>query len=140
MKLLTLISLLSILLLCNCGAEDAIDELVITISGNISDDGQSVEGALIILVDNPNLTDGVSLANGSVSLANGNYTIVGVEEGNYYVVAVDDVNDNFQYDMGVDRFGFYGVDPSQLDILPDLVRVTGQDVADVDVVVLLESF
>ncbi|MEO9484729.1 MAG: carboxypeptidase-like regulatory domain-containing protein [Ekhidna sp.] len=137
MKLLSLISLLLLLSFSHCNVKDQIDELFLDISGNVSDDGQVVEGALIVLLDSPTLTDGVSLSNGSVTGANGNYTILRVKEGNYYVVAVDDVNNNFEFDQGVDRFGFHGVDPNQLDLLPTLVNVSAEDVENIDITYLI---
>lgn len=137
MRLLLLLSFLSILVFSNCGAEDAIDALFIDISGSVSDDGQPVEGALMLLVDSPNLSDGVSLSNASLSNANGDYAIVGVEAGDYYVVAVDDVNDNLEFDLGTDRFGFYGADPGQLDLVPNLVTITTLDVEDIDITYLI---
>ncbi|MEM7297116.1 MAG: carboxypeptidase-like regulatory domain-containing protein [Bacteroidota bacterium] len=132
-KLLTLLSLLSLLIFCHCGAEEVIDELFIDISGNVSDDGQPVGGAVIILLDSPNLTDGVSLSNASISNADGSYVVINVQAGDYYVVAIDDMNDNFEYDMGTDRIGFHGVDPGQLDLAPDQVSVSMVDVEGIDI-------
>lgn len=137
MKLLSLLSLLFLLSFSHCGVKDALDELFIDISGNVSDDGQAVEGALIILLDSPNITDGVSLSNGSVTGANGNYTIVGAQKGDFYVVAVDDVNDNFEFDLGTDRFGFHGVDITQLDLLPVQITVSETDLESIDITYLI---
>ncbi len=120
----------------NCNVKDAIDELFIDISGNVSEDGIDVEGALIFLVDSPNLADGLSLSNGSITGANGNYTILNVEAGDYYVVAVDDVNGNFEYDSDTDRFGFFGVDIEGLDLVPDQVSVTDEDIENIDITYL----
>ena len=117
--------------------KDAIDEVFIDISGNISDDGQPVSGAAILLLSSPDLTEGVSLSNGSISGADGNYTILGAEAGSYYVVAVDDVNDNFEFDKGVDRFGFHGVNADQLDLLPTQITVSAEDVENIDITYLI---
>lgn len=138
MKLLSLLSLLFLLSFSHCGVKDALDELFTNITGNVSNDGVAVEGALIILLDSPNLADGVSLSNGSVTSAGGNYTILSVQAGDYYVVAVDDVNGNFEFDLGTDRFGFHGVDPSQLDLLPVQVTVGTDGLADIDITYLIE--
>lgn len=139
MKLLSIISLLLCLMIfSHCNVKDAIDELLVDITGNVSNDGQAVEGALIILLDSPNLMDGVSLSNGSVTGVDGNYTILKVDDGDYYVVAVDDVNENFEFDLGTDRFGFHGVDPSQLDLLPVQVTVSGADAENIDITYLIE--
>lgn len=137
MKLLSILSLLLLLSFSHCNVKDAIDEVFIDVSGNVSDDGQAVGGALILLLSSPDITDGVSLSNGIVSGADGNYTIFGVEEGDYYVVAVDDVNDNFEFDEGTDRFGFHGVDLTQLDLLPVQISVSVEDVENIDITYLI---
>ncbi|MEP1096955.1 MAG: carboxypeptidase-like regulatory domain-containing protein [Cyclobacteriaceae bacterium] len=137
MKLLCLLSLLLLLSFSHCNVKDTVDELFVDISGNVSDDGEAVEGALIILLDSPNITDGVSLSNGSVTNANGNYTIVNAAEGAYYVVAVDDVNNNFEFDKGTDRFGFHGVDLAQVSLLPVQISVSAEDVENIDITYLI---
>lgn len=137
MKLLSVLSLLLLLSFSHCNVKDTIDEVFIDISGNVSEDGQAVSGALILLLNSPDITDGVSLSNGSVSGANGGYTILGVKEGDYYVLAVDDANNNFEFDKGTDRFGFHGVDPSQTDLLPVQISVSTEDVENIDIIYLI---
>jgi len=137
MKFLSLLSLLLLLSFSHCNVKDAIDEVFIDISGNVSNDGQAVGGAVILLLSGPDITDGVSLSNGSVSSADGNYTIINAEEGTYYVVAVDDVNNNFEFDKGTDRFGFHGVDPDQIDLLPAQISVSTEDVENIDITYLI---
>ncbi|MEP5611487.1 MAG: carboxypeptidase-like regulatory domain-containing protein [Cyclobacteriaceae bacterium] len=139
MRVLSLLSLMLLLsVFSHCDVKDALDEVFIDISGNVSEDGAAVEGALILLLDSPDITDGVSLSNGSATGAGGDYTIVGVKEGSYYVVAVDDVNNNFEFDKDTDRFGFHGVDPSQADLLPALVTVSSDDVENIDIIYFIE--
>ncbi len=133
MRLLTIISIVLLLSIENCNVKDEIDKLFIDVSGNVSEDGVPVSGALVILLSNPSITDGVSIENGSITESDGNYTIISVDEGDYYVVAVDDVNGNLQYDEGIDRFGFHGVDTQGLDILPDQISVSDEDVENIDV-------
>ncbi|MEQ9401936.1 MAG: hypothetical protein RIM99_00005 [Cyclobacteriaceae bacterium] len=137
MKILSLLSLLLLLVFSHCGVKDSIDELFVDISGNVSDNDQPVEGALIILLNSPAITDGVSLSNGSITGADGNYTIINAEEGDFYVVAVDDVNNNFEFDAGTDRFGFHGVHLTQLDLVPDQISVSTTDVENIDITYLI---
>ena len=137
MKLLSLLSLLLLLSFSHCNVKDAIDEVFIDVSGNVSDDGQAVAGAVMLLVTGPDLADGVPLSNGSITGSDGNYTIINAEAGDYYVAAVDDVNNNLQFDKGTDRFGFHGVDPNQLDLLPVQISVSTADVENIDITYLI---
>jgi len=126
-------SLSTILMLWHC---DQVDAILIDISGNVSADGTPVSGALVLLVEGANLANGVSLANGSLSLGNGNFVIIEPDKGKYYVVAIDDVNDNLQYDQGVDRFGFYGMNPAASDFTPQRITVGSTDLEGINIVSL----
>ena len=134
--LLTFISIVLLLGIENCNVKEEIDKLFIGVSGNVSENGEAVVGALVLLITSPSIADGVMLSNGSITDANGNYTIFNVDDGDYYVVAIDDVNDNFQYDSDTDRFGFHGVDLTALNIDPDQITVAGEDVDNIDVTYL----
>ena len=125
----------------NCGIEDKvkdeIDDAFIELSGKVTHDGSNISGALVLLVEGTEISDGLSLTNGSITGNNGNYNIYEVEEGEYYVVAIEDNNGNFTFDEDTDRFGFHGVDPSNLDFLPDKVTVTDEDVENINIIYLV---
>lgn len=116
---------------CNLG--EKLDEAIITVSGNVSDDGEPLSGALVMLVVSPDSSDGISLANGSITGSTGNYTILNVDPGTYYVMAVDDANDNFEFDVATDNLGFFGIDPAGNDLIPDTIVVTDDDLENIDI-------
>lgn len=120
----------------NCNVKEEIDKLFIDVSGNVSDDGEPVSGALVLLLTNPSITDGLTISNGSITNANGDYTIINADEGEYYVVAIEDVNGNLQYDSDTDRFGFHGLDLNTLNLAPSQISVSGEDVENIDVTYL----
>lgn len=119
--------LLVLIWMTACNLEEKVDEAIVTVSGNVSDDGQPLSGALVMLVESPDSSDGISLANGSITGSSGNYTILNVDPGNYYVMAVDDANDNLKFDVMYDRLGFFGIDPAVNDPEPDAIVVTDDD-------------
>jgi len=79
-----------------------------TISGTVSNGGEPVSGAVVLLLESDSLEAGLSLANGSITDLNGMYEIRRVEPGNYYISAIKDANENLQYDKEIDMFGWYG--------------------------------
>lgn len=81
-----------------------------SIGGNVKDDDQNVSGAFVLLLEEGKMLAGdAPLGNGSVTNAQGNYTILLVEPNkNYYVVAVKDENGDTTYTPGVDPIGYYG--------------------------------
>ena len=125
----------------SCGIEDKvkdeIDAAFIEISGKVTHEGNNISGALVLLVEGTEISDGLALSNGSITGNNGNYNIYEVEEGEYYVVAIEDNNGNLTFDEDTDRFGFHGVDPSNLDLLPDKVTVTDEDVENINIIYLV---
>ena len=135
-----IILLLILLFGQNCGIEDKvkdeIDAAFIEISGKVTHEGNNISGALVLLVEGTEISDGLALSNGSITGNNGNYNIYEVEEGEYYVVAIEDNNGNLTFDEDTDRFGFHGVDPSNLDLLPDKVTVTDKDVENINIIYL----
>ena len=144
--MMTLIKKYIILLLIllfghSCGIEDKVKEEIdaafIEISGKVTHDGNSVSGALVLLVEGTEISDGLVLSNGSVTGDNGNYNIYEVAEGEYYVVAIEDNNGNLTFDEDTDRLGFHGVDPSNLDLLPDKVTVNDEDVENINIIYLV---
>ena len=116
----------------SCGLKDQIDEAYIEISGNLSHNGNNISIGIVLLLEGDVSLDlaelsldleGLELSNGSISLFNGNYTIFDVEEGEYYIVAIEDNNGNLEYDSDLDRVGLYGFNPNVPvgdDMLPDL--------------------
>ena len=136
-----IILLLILLFGQNCGIEDKvkdeIDAAFIEISGKVTHEGNNISGALVLLVEGTEISDGLALSNGSITGNNGNYNIYEVEEGEYYVVAIEDNNGNLTFDEDTDRFGFHGVDPSNLDLLPDKVTVTDEDVENINIIYLV---
>ncbi|MCH7732819.1 MAG: hypothetical protein IIB44_09955 [Candidatus Marinimicrobia bacterium] len=134
MKLKHFVLTVVILINSGCDLKKQVDEAIIDISGKVTDEGQPVKGALVLLVESADVSEGFSLANGSITSSNGNYIILDVDEGDYYILAVDDVNSNLQFDADTDRIGFYGVDPSTNDITPDQITISDQDIEDIDIV------
>ena len=136
-----IILLLILLFGHNCGIEDKvkdeIDAAFIEISGKVTHEGSNISGALVLLVEGTEISDGLALSNGSITGNNGNYNIYEVEEGEYYVVAIEDNNENLTFDEDTDRFGFHGVNPSNLDLLPDKVTVTDADVENINIIYLV---
>ena len=99
--------------------------------------GNAVGSALILLVEGTQIADGLELSNGSISDQNGNYNIYEVSEGEYYVVAIEDNNNNLTFDADTDRLGFHGVDPSAFDLLPDIITVNDEDVENINIIYLV---
>ena len=114
-----------------------IDAAFIEISGKVTHNGSNVGGALVLLVEGTEISDGLELSNGSISGENGNYNIFEVAEGEYYVVAIEDNNGNLTFDANTDRLGFHGVDPSNRDLEPDKVTVTDEDVENINITYLV---
>ena len=114
-----------------------IDAAFIEISGKVTHNGSNVGGVLVLLVEGTEISDGLELSNGSISGENGNYNIYEVAEGEYYVVAIEDNNGNLTFDADTDRLGFHGVDPSNLDLQPDKVTVTDEDVENINITYLV---
>ena len=114
-----------------------IDDAFIEVSGKVTHNGSNVSGALILLVEGVEISDGLELSNGSITGDNGNYNIYEVAEGEYYVVAIEDNNGNLTFDADTDRLGFHGVDPNNLDLVPDKVTVTDEDVENINIIYLV---
>lgn len=133
--------LLIILLLSvfNCDYQkiaSEIDNAFIEISGVVTENGEAVSGALVLLVASASISDGFGLSNGSITTDNGNYIIIDVDAGEYYIVAVEDSNGNLQFDIESDRLGFYGVNLDEFDIVPDIVTVSDEDIEDINITYL----
>ncbi len=134
---LILIIAVSLIVALSCEkAKEAI--LQVTIKGFVSNDGQPVVGAIVLIFNDNQIDSGTSIdinnenINGSFTGNDGGYTIIRVEDGTYYVVAVKDENGNKSYDLGVDPIGWYGHDSFGI-IIPDPVVVSGVDVSGIDI-------
>ncbi len=119
--------------LMSCDLEEKIDEAIIDVSGKVTHDGSAVSGAVVLLVEGTDVSDGLSLANGSITDNSGKFTILDVQEGVYYLLAIDDTNGNLEFDEDTDRLGFHGINPEGLDLDPDPITVSDSDVENVDV-------
>ena len=120
-----------VLLVFSC---DLLDEKIINISGKITDEDSAVVGAIVLLVESADISDGLNLSNGSISTGNGKYIILDVDPGDYYVLAIDDKNSNQQFDADTDQLGFYGVNPDDLDFLPNKISVVDKDLENINIV------
>ncbi|MCD6182356.1 MAG: DUF1416 domain-containing protein [Candidatus Cloacimonetes bacterium] len=117
------------------GCDDVVKAVTTTISGNVSHDGDAVSGAYVLLLEAGNeITPGLSLSNGMITNSNGNYTMVAVSAGDYYVAAIDDANNNIIFDLDTDRVGYYG-DPDTLGFtIPRTIHVNkGDDLENIDI-------
>ena len=120
--------------------EEVIKELTTTISGKVTNDGEPVSGAYVILLDaGDTVSSGVSLSNGMITNSNGNYTMVEVSAGDHYVAAIDDANSNIIFDPDTDKVGYYG-DPDTLGFtIPKTIHINkGDDLEDIDITKLYQ--
>jgi len=137
---IVLVLFVSLILAVSC--EKAKDEIFqVTVKGYVANGGQPVEGAVVLLLNSANIDSGESIdidksnINGSITFSDGGYTIIQVEDGTYYLVAIKDENGNKNYDLGTDPIGWYGhLDTiTGLVTIPDPVIVSGEDVTGIDI-------
>lgn len=119
------------------GCEEIAQDLSSTISGTVSDDGEIVPNALVLLLEpGDTITAGLSLSNATVGKADGTYILVDVITGDHIVCAVKDVNDNLTVDAGVDLVGYHGEIDTTLGIsIPEAVTLEsdGDDLENIDI-------
>ncbi len=135
-SILTVILVLFLVIILVSSCEKAKDEILgITISGTVTNDGEAIDGAFVLLVNNiSEIVGGSPLSNGSVTLGNGTYTIIQVNDGTYYVAAVKDENGNSSYDLGTDPIGWYGHTDSLTHLtIPDSIVISGNNVSGIDI-------
>ena len=136
MRYLLLLCFLALLLM-TIGCQEAAQALSTTISGNVQDDGEPVSGALVFVLEfGAEAEAGMSLESGSITGGEGNYTVIEVDPGEYYVCAIKDENGNLTYDRDTDPIGYYGTVDTLLSItIPAKVTIEeeGQDVIDIDI-------
>jgi hypothetical protein len=131
-KILTFLVLL-ILVSVSCDLVEQAEQEIVDISGKVSDEEQAVEGAIVLLMESTNVADGLNLANGSITDNRGNYIILNVDPGSYYILAVKDQNNNLEFDADTDQLGFYGVNPGASDLTPDKIKVSEDDLENIDI-------
>ncbi len=119
------------------GCEDVAKALTTTISGTVYDEGATVGGAFIFVLESGDtVSAGMSLSNGTIGKSDGSYTIVDVVTGDHYICAIDDVEGNAVFDPGVDLIGYYGTVDTLLGIsIPEVVTISeeGQDLEGIDI-------
>jgi uncharacterized protein (DUF2141 family) len=118
------------------GCDDVVKAVTTTISGNVSNDGEAVSGAYVILLEaGDEVTQGISLSNGMITNSNGDYTMIEVSAGDYYVAAIDDANNNIVFDLDTDRVGYYGVADTLSGVtIPQTLHISkGDDLEDIDI-------
>ena len=118
----------------SCNLLDSVDKKILDVSGKVSENGAAVRGAIVLLVESTDISQGLSLVNGSLTDNAGNYIILDVDPGDYYVLAIDDQNDNAQFDSGTDQLGFHGVNPATEDFTPNKITIDKDDLEDIDIV------
>ncbi|MCK4297557.1 MAG: carboxypeptidase regulatory-like domain-containing protein [Candidatus Marinimicrobia bacterium] len=124
-KRLFIFALISSIAMINC--KNVVKELTTTISGKVTSEGEPVSGAFVILLEAGDLaSSGITLSNGMITNSRGNYMMIEVRAGDYYVVAIDDANNNFVFDTDTDKIGYYGD--------PDTLHVNkGDDIEDINI-------
>ena len=60
-----------------------------------------------------------------------------MDEGEDYVLAIEDNNGNLEYDAAIDRVGFHGLNLNNFDFIPNIVKVTDEDLEDITYFFLL---
>lgn len=126
-KRLFIFALILSIMVINC--KDVVKELTTTISGKVTSEGEPVSGAFVILLESGNLaSSGIPLKNGMITNSRGNYMMIEVSAGDYYVVAIEDANSNFLFDTDTDKIGYYG-DPDTLTglTIPKTLHVNKDD-------------
>ena len=135
-KLKSWLPIIVVLGFYNCDLKNELAAAFIDISGIVTNNDEPVINALVLLVASTDVSDGLSLSNGSITGSNGNYSIINVENGEYYIVAIEDNNSKFDFDIESDRIGFYGIDLIGLDIEPDKITVSNEDIDKINITYL----
>ena len=133
-RFLLLLAVLIVITISGCN--DIVKAVTTTISGNVSNDGEAVSGAYVILLEaGDEVTQGISLTNGMITNSNGDYTMIAINAGDYYVAAIDDANNNIIFDPDIDRVGYYGVADTLLGVtIPQTLQISkGDDLEDIDI-------
>ena len=135
------LALTLVLAIAMIGCEDVMEDITTTISGKITNDGQPVSGAYVILLDaGDSVSSGISLSNGMITNSNGDYTMVEVSAGDHYVAAIDDANGNIIFDPDTDRLGYYGDQDTLTGLtIPRTLHIDdGDDIKNIDITQLYQ--
>jgi hypothetical protein len=126
--------LIAAIILVGCGkAQKVIAPEKGTVSGRVTNQGDPVANAFVLLLKGDSMASGQPLKNATLTNKKGEYKIWMVEPSTYYVVAIKDGNNNMMYDRGADLFGWYGHELHST-IIPDPVVVSeGKDITDIDI-------
>ncbi|MCK5833592.1 DUF1416 domain-containing protein [bacterium] len=141
MRTIMITALALVLAIAMIGCEEVVEELTTTISGNVSNDGEPVSGAYVILLDaGDSVSSGISLSNGMITNSSGDYTMIEVSVGDHYVAAIDDANGNIIFDPDTDRLGYYGDTDTLTGLtIPRTVHVDdGDDIENIDITKLYQ--
>lgn len=133
-KGLFIFALILSIAMINC--KDVVKELTTTISGKVTNEDEPVLGAYVILLEAGNLvSSGIPLSNGMITDSNGDYMMIEVSTGDYYLTAIDDANNNVVFDPDTDRIGYYGEpDPLTGLTIPKTLHVNkGNDIENINV-------
>ncbi len=122
-------------LLASCDIKEVIEG--VTVSGRVTYDGQhAYPHTYVFLLSSPQDTAGISVSNGMIADANGNYTIYRVENGTYYLFAIADTNNNLTPDPS-DPIGWFGHRDTLADsiavVVPDSIVVGDEDLTGIDI-------
>ncbi len=121
------------------GCDEIAKEVSTTITGNVSEDGVPVQGAIVIAMEGLTIggltSNEINLSNGSFTRVDGNYTIVELDPGTYQILAVKDLNDNNMIDWDSDQIGIYGTEIAGIPTgFTDVtIEADGDDIEDVDI-------
>jgi hypothetical protein len=126
-----LISLILIILI-DCRLDGTYDESYVTVSGNVSHNSEPVVGAFMVLLQQAEVSDTLSLTNLSYTNNKGDYTLFDVSEGKYFLAAIHDKDRDKKLSAG-DGFGFFGIDPESQDFLPDTLFVYSESLEDINI-------
>ena len=84
-KLKSWLPIIVVLGFYNCDLANKLDDAFIDISGIVTNNDEPVINALVLLVASTDVSDGLSLSNGSITGSNGNYSVINVENGEYFL-------------------------------------------------------
>ena len=133
MKRFTFLLVILPLLLCCSKAQKTVFPQKGTISGKVTDEGEPVSGAFVLLLEGSEIGERVDLRNAAITNSDGKYKIRMVEPGTHWVAAVKDVEGNYIYDPAKDPIGWYGKDTLGVTIPQSVTVHKGEDVKNIDI-------
>jgi hypothetical protein len=124
------------LLFCCSKAQKTVFPEKGTISGKVTDEGEPVSGAFILLLEGSEIGGEVDLKNLMATNSDGKYKIRMVDSGTHWVAAVKDEEGNHIYDPASDPIGWYGKDTLGVTIPQSVTVQKGEDVKGIDITIL----